>query len=208
MCGEAEIWSWTLPQRSQALIAVALASGDRRLQSSVRCPKTECGEMIELDIELAAFLNRDETRSFDWSPEPARMLHVALPTGEDQKKWLNRGETAPRAMARQLVQSVDGCPPPGDWQIPEAWVDGLAAELEQGDPLTALELEARCPACGAALSVEFDLETELLRGFAARQSRTLQQVHRLASVYHWSEAEILRLPAWRRNYYLSRLERW
>jgi hypothetical protein len=209
MCGDEEIWSWTLSQRSQALIGVALASGDRRLQSRVRCPKTECSEMIELDVELAAFVNRDETRSFEWLPAPARVLTIALPTGVDQKKWLNRGETAePRAMARQLVRRVDGCPPADDWQVPEAWIDGLAVELEQRDPLTALELEARCPACGASLSVEFDLETELLRGFAARQSRTLQQVHRLASVYHWSEAEILRLPAWRRNYYLSQLERW
>jgi hypothetical protein len=208
MGGDEEIGSWTLPQRSQALIAVALASGERGLQSRVRCPKTECGEMIELHIELAVFLNHDEIRSFDWSPEPARMLRVALPTGDDLKEWLNRGEAAPRAMARQLVQIVDGCPPADDWQVPEAWIDGLAAELEQRDPLTALELEARCFACGAALSVEFDLETELLKRFAARQSRTLQQIHRLASVYHWSEAEILQLPAWRRNYYLSQLERW
>jgi hypothetical protein len=134
------------------------------------------------------------------------MLRVALPTGEDQKTWLKWGQAEPRAMARQLVRSVDGRPPVDGWEVPDAWIDGLEAELKQRDPLTALELEARCPACGAPLKVEFDLETELLKRFEVRQARMLRHVHRLASAYHWSEAQILRLPAWRRNYYLSQLE--
>jgi hypothetical protein len=201
-----EIWSWTLPQRSRALIAVALASGDRRLESHVRCRTPACGAMIELDVELAALIDRNETRSFEWSPERDRTLDVALPTGEDQKEWLSRGETTPRALARQLVKSVDGRPPANDWEVPDLWIDGLAAELEQRDPLTTLELDARCPACGAGLNVEFYLESELLKRFVAHQTRILRHVHRLASVYHWSEAEILSLPAWRRSYYLSQLE--
>jgi hypothetical protein len=31
-------------------------------------------------------------------------------------------------------------------------------------------------------------------------------VHRLASHYHWSESEIIRLPQWRRESYLEMIE--
>ncbi len=205
-CDETEIWSWTLPERLRGLIAVARASGEEHLSAAARCPQSNCGEIIEMDMELSAFLIGDGARVFDWSPSPEQKVSVALPTGADQQKWLQRNETTHDAMVRQLVQSVNGQTPAQDWQVPESWIDGLASELEQRDPLTALELEARCPACGAALAVEFDLEAELLKRLGARQARTLQLVHRLASVYHWSEAEILRLPAWRRNYYLNQLE--
>jgi hypothetical protein len=237
-----EVWSWTLPRRTQGLIEVALASGDKRVRRTARCPETQCGEVIELEVELTAFLvdvpqndvhkfpraelaasakvipakagiqgldprfRGGDGKDFDWSPEPGRTLRVALPTGEDQRSWLSRGESSPLAMARQLVEQVDGRAPNDDWELPENWLGGLEAELERRDPLTALELEASCPACGAGLRVEFDLESELLRGFEARQARMLRHVHRLASVYHWPEAEILRLPAWRRDYYLRQLE--
>ena len=108
-------------------------------------------------------------------------------------------------MARALIREVDGAPPSDDWEIPDAWIDPLARELEERDPLTALELETRCPTCDSPASVPLDLEAELLARLQYRQQRTLDEIHRLASVYHWSEAVILELPVWRRRYYLSQL---
>lgn len=204
-CGEEEIWSWTVPQRSQALIAVALASGEERLRSGTRCPHPQCGEIIELDVEVSAFLRREDARDFDWSPEPERIVRAALPTGADQREWLDRGEVTLPAMTRQLLRSIDGQAPADEWVVPESWVDGLATELAQRDPLTALELEARCPACGTTFTIEFDLEAQLLERLQARQEQTLRHIHELASAYHWSEDEIVQLPTWRRHYYLRRL---
>jgi hypothetical protein len=141
----AEIWSWTLPERSQALIAVALATADERLECHARCPETSCAEMMEWEIALAAFLSGAEDPGFDWSPEPGRTLHISLPTGEDQKTWLERGEVAPAVMARRLVQSVDGRAPAVGWRLPKAWIEGLATELGRRDPLTADGARNRSP---------------------------------------------------------------
>lgn len=41
----------------------------------------------------------------------------------------------------------------------------------------------------------------------SRSARLLNEIHRLATAYHWAEAEILRLSAGRRLAYLLRIER-
>jgi hypothetical protein len=203
---EEEIRRWTLPQRLRALISVSRASGEERLPFTACCSQHGCGEIAEMEVALTDFPPGDEAREFDWSPAPGEKLSVALPTGADQESWLARGEAAPRAMARDIVRAVNGAPPPQDWEMPEIWLDPLESELKRRDPLTALELQAACPACGAAFVGEIDLEAELLKRLHARQARLLREIHRLAAVYHWSEGEILSLPPWRRAYYLDQFE--
>jgi hypothetical protein len=198
-----EVWSWTLAQRLQGLLAVTQASGLPPL--ALLQPCGNCVEAFEVNVELGMFERAETVTDFIWSPQPHCTLHVALPTGREQREWSRGSGLSLRTMARALVRGIDGAPPSTEWEIPDQWIDGLAEELEQRDPLTALEIETTCPACGAPARIGVDLEAELLAWLRARQCDTLNDIHRLASGYHWSEVDILELPAWRRRYYLAQL---
>jgi hypothetical protein len=199
-----DVWSWTVGQRLQGLLAVASVSAVSRLTTVQRCDR--CAESMEIPIDVNDFARTEPLTDFEWSPQAEHRLSVSLPTGHDQRRWLGAGETTGRAMARELVSGLDGEPPAPDWEMPDDWIDGVAEQLDRHDPLTALELQSRCPACAADMTIELDLEALLLQQLHARQRETLRVIHLLASRYHWTEAEILRLPSWRRRHYLAPLD--
>jgi hypothetical protein len=151
-------------------------------------------------LDAHAFVRAEDTVEFDWCPVPNHTLRVALPAGRDQREWSTEEGLSAQAMARALIRTQDA-----QDDLPADWLDALARELEQRDPLTALEIDTDCPACGASTRLPFDLEAQLLTQLHARQRRTLEDVHRLASVYHWSEETILQLPNWRRRFYLAQM---
>ena len=198
-----ETWSWTLAQRLQGLLAIALASDVPTLELVQRC--RGCAELLEVQVQTHAFVREEEITDFEWAPGLGQTLRVALPTGREQRAWSQADDLTTHAMTRQLIRGIDDLAPPAGWEIPEAWIDGLAQEFERRDPLTALEIETRCPACGVAASFEVDLEARLIGQLYARQRQILAEIHRLASAYHWSETAILQLPAWRRRHYLAQL---
>lgn len=202
---EVEIWDWTISQRLQGLLATWLANDIRRLSVEIRCQEQTCKELMELALDLGAFVRLEDPARFECSPSPGHRLDVRLPTGSDQRHWLAQQETSAGAMARRLVQDLNGTPPDDAWSVPEAWIGELSEALEEHDPLTALRLCSCCPSCGTACEVEFDLEARLLVQLQRQQQDVLRQVHWLASRYHWSEEQILSLPAWRRAFYLAAL---
>ena len=83
--------------------------------------------------------------------------------------------------------------------------EGWIAALETRAAGLGLELGTSCTGCGAAMVLPFDIAVFLDGEMGARASRLLDEVHLLASSYHWSESEILALPASRRQDYLKRV---
>ena len=71
------------------------------------------------------------------------------------------------------------------------------------DPQAEIELDMRCPACERSFTALFDAATFVTRELEDRAAHVLREVHALALTYHWSEAEILRMPAQRRARYLE-----
>jgi hypothetical protein len=202
------VWDWTLHRRLQALLAIERAGGGVRSTLQRRCPHAVCGEPMELDLDLDRFVLPEHAPEFDVQVTPDVRLTVRLPSGADQRRWhgaASAGDPIEAQVARDLVQAVNGVArSAGDALAPE-WIDPLADALEERDPLTALRLATRCPACGEAVAIELDLEDYLLSRARARQERLLDAVHQLARAYHWSEREILALPRERRRQYLARV---
>lgn len=202
LCDECDIQQWTLDRRLQGLLAVAAAGGTAALTTRHRC--AHCDETLEIPLDLANFARDEAAADFDATLPSGERLCVSLPTGHHQQHWLRKGDVTIRGMARDLVRSIDGEHVRGDWEVPEDWLEFIAGRLEQHDPLTALELLARCPECDAEATIAFDLEALLLEQLQSRQMQILREIHLLASGYHWSEREILGMPAWRRRHYLGR----
>jgi hypothetical protein len=93
---------------------------------------------------------------------------------------------------RALVQALD-----------EDEIVRIETALEQAAPELAQQLQLACPECGEQHQVQLDW----YRGMHKPIDELLDQIHRLAANYHWSEQEILALPKQRRTAYLRRLDR-
>lgn len=189
---EATVHGWTLARRLQALLAVRLADDPKaQADAAVRCHA--CGEAFEFSLPLAPCLAEVDDSPLEWTAPDGRRLVLQLPRAADLEAWRGLDEAA-------IAARMAGTEVPAPWQAP------LAAALAERDPLSALAVEAACPACGHVHDVEVDLQSLLLAHFGARQRRLLDEVATLARAFHWSEAQILALPAWRRAHYLAGIE--
>ncbi len=202
---EDEIWEWSLTRRTRGLLDVAAATFGSAAELTLRCSAPDCGELIELEVDLERFREVGEPEAVSCTPAPEVDVQLRLPRGSDQRRWLAGGEVAPERLASDLVVAVDGERQAASWTIPEPWLGLLGEALAEQDPLTALELEASCPECGSPVRVELDLDALLIDRLAARQTALVDELYELALAFHWSEAEILSVPASRRRTYLSRL---
>ncbi len=207
-CSIADIWQWTVPQRTQALLAVARAADIEAVTALAQCVRDSCAERIELELELESFAVPAETRLCTVRSDSAE-LALRLPTGEDQRRWLaspaHDAGALPTMMGTSLVHEIDGAPPASSWRLPEAWLPDVEKALAAHDATTDLVLDVSCPRCGVALAVEVDVEALLIERLARAQQALLCEVHLFASRYHWSESQVLDVPAWRRAHYLAML---
>jgi hypothetical protein len=197
---EDEIWSWTINRRLQGLLAVTQATTGNLLILTVACQAQACSELMDLPLRLRDYLRREDPLRLDVQGDEKQGIEIRLPTGKDQRRWLASG-TAPDQMRQCLVTQSSGAP------LTSKWLETIDTALTEADPLTALEVEAVCPNCGVTNRIPVDLEQQCLRMLSYQQPRLMDEIHQLALAYHWTEAEILAIPASRRRHYLDRLER-
>jgi hypothetical protein len=196
-CDAAAVRGWTLARRLQALLSVRLAEDPAaRLPAVLRC--AACGERFELEIDLAQCRHTVDEQPIAWSAPDGTGWALRLPTAADLQAWREAATGDERHIAAALLDRTAE-------DLPAAWLPALAEALAERDPFTALDVQAACPECGHDNPAAIDLEALLLVGFASRQQRLLDDVAALASAFHWSEAQILALPAWRRAHYIARL---
>jgi hypothetical protein len=179
---------------------VSVLLGNARQWLEASCP--ECEKPFEVEVDLETLPVGEAGAGFPFVEVETRIgkLRLRVPSGADQSALepLGRGEVAERELLRRCV--VGG-------ELPARLaLDDIAridAALEAVSPWIVTELAAQCPECKTECTVPLDPYASL-RG-SARQ--ILDDVHALASHYHWSEAEILALPRARRRLYLSRIDR-
>jgi hypothetical protein len=126
-------------------------------------------------------------------------VRVRVPTGADQEALLE----APLADVRGLLARCVETPGFEVARLEEEDVQRIDAALEAVAPAVVTRVWAVCAACGAGQEVEVDPYTCL----SLSPEALLEEVHTLASVYHWSERDILALPRHRRRQYLRLVER-
>jgi hypothetical protein len=202
--GQDEVWSWTLQKRLQALLAITMLTHGRELLLHIRCLQQDCGEDVELPLDLERFSQQIDSDEFTFDID-SRRITARLPNGLDQQQWLQSAVDSDFDMARQLIMRVEGEQLDDDWQFPESWLSSFENALERHDKLMTLEVNSNCPVCEHELKCEIDLEEQLLASLSLVQRQLLLEVHQLALVYHWSETEILKLTPKRRKFYLARI---
>ena len=204
---ERQIWSMTVSSRISWLLALAAIEDPRPFTLTFTCPGLDCAQPIEVELTLDEVLSaaaEAPTEPFVVDVGTARYL-LRRPTGADQLAWLDTTcdsqEQAERAMVASLI--VEG---PTREPGPEA-LAAIEACLDESDPLVRFTLTAVCPYCGVSGEHEARLVEAALRTLSLAQARLLADVHRLASAYGWTEDQVMRLSAWRRQAYLDLVAR-
>jgi hypothetical protein len=133
-------------------------------------------------------------------------IDARVPTGADQERI---GEQSEEEAIKQLLQScictVNGEPPGKEFinNLSEPDIEAIDEVLDEVSPAVCNQLLVICPECGREQYAELDHYA-----LAGMNGQFLyDEVHTLASHYHWSETEILDLPQAKRRLYLEKINR-
>lgn len=203
---------WRLPvgKRIEGLLTLWCSQTSGKIPITFRCANSECRQESEVElsldeiVELQEHAYRNEHVVVCCEDGSERSIVLRRPLGSDQLAWLKDvffdQDEASRSMLATL--ELDG--------PMTAVSDGCLARVEQafekGDPLVYFTLQVECSECNSENLLQVDLETLSLRALRRAQACLLESVHRLATTYHWSEAQIFSVPHWRRSLYLQLIE--
>lgn len=223
--------SESAPKRSLALLAAACAdvSSDRlaaldigerdrwlltlrewtfgsQLASVAHC--SMCDERLEWTADVAELRNASQTGlPEDLSLELGRYsANFRLPNSDDLAAIANCVDAigASNVLLERCVlgRTLDGQEISAR-DLPIEVADAIVERMAEADPQTDMQFDLLCPACGHAWQALFDIGSFFWSEINAWAGRVLAEVHILARAYGWRESDILRLSAWRRQYYLG-----
>jgi hypothetical protein len=151
---------------------------------AVRQPASPGAEAI-LSVEMDGVVARFRL------PRPADLLAV---------ERIADAESARDALLERCLVGLDGA------ERPDApLLAAIAAAMGEAMPQADVELVGRCERCDEPWSAGLDAGLFLWSDVEARANRLADDVHALATAYHWSEGEILALSPARRRRYLERI---
>lgn len=186
-------------RRDARLLALREHTLGPTLEIETRCPT--CDDRLELDLPIvdvwAAAPATDAPPSIEVGHNGYRVT-VRLPTSVD----VAHASSPETLLERCLVEATDAAGGPIE-RLPDEVAAVAADALAEADPLADVELALACPSCGHAWAEALDLAAFVWAEFMAWAPRLLQDVHRLASAYGWSEQAVLGMSAWRRQQYLD-----
>jgi hypothetical protein len=202
----------TVGDREALLLALRRATVGDELDCTITCPDDRCGGRIDLDLRVSDLLLPPYEAVATWYEERFAgvdgdlVVRFRLPSGADQEAVTELARVDPAAAADALLERcvASSTDPRGETVALDAAVaSAVGARMAELDPQSRLELQVTCPWCETPISTVFDTASFLLAELAVDAERLAEEIHALASHYHWAEAEILGLTAPRRRRYLG-----
>lgn len=195
----------TVGDREALLWQLRRATIGDDLEAVVSCES--CAEKSAIGLTVGALLHRPyQNWSQTWTETfgDHRVL-FRLPTGRDQENLVTQ-PTSSVDLAGATERLLEFCVLEVDGQPPEPYsLEAIGAELGEHlarlDPQAEALIQATCPGCDRPLTAELDAATFLFEEISAGARYLLNEVHLIASVYHWAEEDILAMPAERRRAY-------
>jgi len=178
-----------------------LVLGDRVVAEAV----CGCGEPVDIDFRITDYLNHRVPREGRkvvpgkepcWFVSPESEIEFRLPTTGDQMEVMAEADPV-SALILRCVRPIERA-------------GQIRRVMELLAPPMSGPLKGFCPHCRKTTRVLFDVPSFVLRELRAQAALIYEDVHLLASRYHWSEEWILGLPRMRRMEYaeMARAERY
>ncbi|HEY5957352.1 MAG TPA: hypothetical protein VIV60_12390 [Polyangiaceae bacterium] len=183
-----------------------MSSGDR-FSCVLTCP--QCRDRMDFELELRTLLlppyehaQSSHLASIADGEGKSYEVQFRLPTGADQEfvaaLALQDCAAAARVLLERCIEVIDNGATTG---VPDAVTAGLPNLMAKLDPQAELILHVHCPSCETQFDTQFDASRVVHATMDQALLLLLRDVHRLASYYHWTEAEILALSAEKRRIY-------
>jgi hypothetical protein len=194
----------SIGRRDAALLRLRAATFGLKVDGLSDCPS--CGEVLDVSFLTDAILVDAPALEVVSVVVGEYQVEARPATGADVAAIVSeRSGVDPRlrlfsrciASARLRDQAI-----PVDI-LPEEVLTAVEDALLAADPQAEVLLDLACPSCGHGWSVPFDIGTFFWAEIGTRARRVLEEIHRLASAYGWTEREVLDLGPARRRAYLE-----
>jgi hypothetical protein len=189
--------------RHDALIRLRIALLGAQLDAIVRCPG--CDTEFDLPLDLSALLSTLPDATSVSVKADGFAAAVRPPAATDLEELADdmSPENLATALFLRCVQSAtfEGRPVEAS-MLPRAIRTEAAAALSARG-MESPSADLTCGECGHHWRSPIDIGAVLSRDIDAWARCRLDEVHRIASAYHWSERDILALSPARRQFYLD-----
>jgi hypothetical protein len=187
-------------KRTECLLVLAALDGADQFDAELGCPRCRQPFDVTFTIDELLEAGRAADRTVVEVRTGGEVRRFRRPTGRDQLAWLARTYSDEAGAVAAMIASLAL----DDADVPSS---ALEVALDGADPLLRGPVAAACPDCGCQLEHEIDPAAMALARLRRSQDSLFAAVDLLASRYHWSEAEILSMPEWRRTRYMDMLQR-
>lgn len=163
------------------------------IRTDVLCPAKECGRRIDISFHVGEYLAHHRPRTAraveaadeaGWFRLRDAPVSFRLPSAADQVA-ISRSTEPERALIRACIRPAE---------ISARILKRVETAMEALAPNLSHPLQGQCPECGATVDMYFDAQQFTLNELRNQATFIYEDVHLLASYYHWSQAEILALP--------------
>lgn len=202
-----ELAEITIGQRNTLLITLWELTFGSSLDGYAECP--QCCERLEFTVNVPDLhcANAVEPSKSELALTAEGFeVYFRLPNSLDLQEiaHCNETDTARDILVRRcLLKARQGDKEIAAETLPEPVITELSNQMLQYDPLSEVRLDLQCPECGNRWASFLDIVSFLWAEIMSQAKRLLQEVHILASVYGWREADILAMSARRRQLYLE-----
>jgi len=203
---EEVLLSWTAGRRDAHLFTLRERTFGSDLEARVVCPA--CAAALEMKFRVADLrapfadaVDADYSVRCDGQEV---LFRLPTPRDLDDVVKLNDAALARQHLLRACIRKTlhDGLDRPIEL-LPDECLQEIERQMALADPQADVRLDLTCAACGHPWQAPFDIAAFLWSEIHAHAQRLLREVHQLASVYGWSEADILALSPLRRFLYLE-----
>jgi hypothetical protein len=201
-------------QRDSQLLTLREYVFGPHLTSLATCPS--CNELLELNFNVAdirAENSSDPSEAEENNPDEA----LSLVMGDYRMTFrnpnsLDLGEITSMSTPEQarlcllercLLSAEENEETRTAAELPDRVTSAIAERMTYADPQGDVQITLICPACAHQWQTAFDILSFFWIEINAWARRILREIHILASVYNWSEREILALSPQRRQSYLQ-----
>ncbi|MCP3868840.1 MAG: hypothetical protein GY703_12225 [Gammaproteobacteria bacterium] len=202
-----QVRSLPLAQRDRMLLDIRSRLFGDLCTCTDRCP--HCAVVSEFEFSIHDLLEqtKDQEKAEILVHLEDYKVAIKAPTSLDVEQVLSSSKTdvtRTSALLSRCIVSVTraGAAVSAD-QLPEALTEPLVQAMVEAQELADIRFGLTCGECGTGWSAPFDITRFLWDEIDYLARRLLHEVHRLASVYGWTDRDILLIPLRRRAFYLE-----
>lgn len=196
-----------MADRQYLMLRLAAILDGEQMWLYVGC--SHCNALFDVDVQRCDLPVKKAGQGF-----PFVTLHLnewtivaRIPTGVDQQHLgkLSDDDEAMQYLLQSCINSVNGEKPDNEFisKLSESDIDFIDDALDNAAPAVCNRLLVKCPECSLEQYAElnhYDLN-------CMNKHLFYNEVHTLASHYHWSENAILDLPQSKRRLYIDMINR-